>query len=223
MVLVLACACSDPTPEAALEVEAEQPTIIIEDVSEPSDGAETDPIELPPPPPDVVVDVPEAIEPHRVGSEVVEGVLLNLADLSPTERALADEVARRTAEEITTRGPLGGGVWGLSAPQWVDLLQTLSYALIVLLGGAIANALRRLYGRMSPPSGVEGEMVSLERLREQESIAAELRHQLDTLREKLATDGPRPSTSAPSPSQKLRPPGVRDFRAAGNAEWYGEK
>lgn len=221
IVLLLSCACSDRSTPNGVEV---GPAVLIEDVSEPSDGTEAEPNSEPPPSqPDVVVNVPEVVEPQRVGPVVVEGVLLNLADLSPTERALADEVARRTAEEITKRGPLGGGLWGLSAPQWVDLLQTFSYALIVLLGGAIANALRRLYGRMSPHSGEDGEVVGLDRLREQEDIAAELRHQLDTLRERLATDERKPSSSAPSASQKLRPPGARDFRAAGNAEWYGEK
>ncbi len=70
--------------------------------------------------------------------------------LTDHERALFElldarirETSIQTAEEITSRGPLGGGVAGMSAPQLIDLFQTIAYLVIMGLGGALVKILSR--------------------------------------------------------------------------------
>lgn len=59
--------------------------------------------------------------------------------------AAIDEASIRTAEEITSRGPLGGGFLGMSLPQWKALISLIFDVLISTIGVGLIRWLQLQY------------------------------------------------------------------------------
>ena len=154
MTLLLACTKqaeadgSPPFPDgkaSEAEATATEPSIVSIDRAAVEDHKARSPLELlDQDQEDVEKGEVEGRSDDESGGVVIAAELLDLSGLSPAEVALAEMVAEKTAEAITKKGPLGGGVLGLSQAQWFDHLKVLVGLIISVLGGVLANAIRRL-------------------------------------------------------------------------------
>lgn len=119
---------------------------------------------------------PAAADDDDLPAEITDVVQIDgqLVDLDPQLLAALneaiDQTAVRTAEEITSRGPMGGGIAGLSQPQIKALLSLLFDVVISAIGVLLLRWLPRVRQELLQGRAEAGR-VSAERQRDREEVA----------------------------------------------------